>query len=169
MLTRRIKHFYQIRVHALLRLPTYLYLPVTWQTIEFTYASLGVLSISVMIVNLVARILVIQSWLSSVYQRDKKFSFVYIYLLFFTVFTPYYTTTSMQEHTDPLYYGPQKHRMLTSSNVANKIVDMTFDQNSNKKSQTGESVEIGYVCCWKDLPPLASNPQINRYVDQPMQ
>jgi len=53
----------------------------------------------------------------------------------------------MQEHTDPLYYGPQKHRMLTSSNVANKIVDMTFDQNSNKKSQTEESVEIGYVCC----------------------
>jgi len=53
----------------------------------------------------------------------------------------------MQEHTDPLYYGPQKHRMLTPSNVANKIVDMTFDQNSNKKSQTGESVEIGYVCC----------------------
>lgn len=68
----------------------------------------------------------------------------------------------MQEYTDALCYGPKKHRMLTPSNVANKIVDMTFDQNSNKKYQTGESVEIGYVCCWKDLPPFASNLQINR-------
>ena len=50
--------------------------------------------------------------------------------------------TRMQEHADPLLYRSQKHKMITPSKVADKIVDTTFDENSNKY-QSGESVDIG--------------------------
>ena len=50
--------------------------------------------------------------------------------------------TSMQGQSDPLLYRSQKHKMITPSKVADKIVDTTFDENSNKY-QSGESVDIG--------------------------
>lgn len=54
--------------------------------------------------------------------------------------------TSMQEHADPHFCRSQKHNMLTPSKVANKIVNIIFDQNSNK-CQSGEPVGIGYGFC----------------------
>jgi NAD(P)-dependent dehydrogenase (short-subunit alcohol dehydrogenase family) len=50
--------------------------------------------------------------------------------------------TSMQADADPVYYKAHKNRMLTPSEVADRIADMIFDEKSNKY-KTGEAVNIG--------------------------
>ena len=48
--------------------------------------------------------------------------------------------TKMQEDVDPDYHGKHKDNMLVPRQVAEKVVEMIFD---DKKYNSGQSVEIG--------------------------
>ena len=48
--------------------------------------------------------------------------------------------TKMQEDVDPDYHRKHKGNMLVPKQVAEKVVEMIFD---DKKYNTGQSVEIG--------------------------
>jgi len=54
--------------------------------------------------------------------------------------SPGEVATKMQKHVDPEYYRQYENRMLKPQEVAEKIVDMIFD---NARYHNGQSVDIG--------------------------
>ena len=48
--------------------------------------------------------------------------------------------TKMQEDVDPDYYRNNKHKMLKSKTVAEKILEMIFEE---RRYRNGQSIEIG--------------------------
>ena len=48
--------------------------------------------------------------------------------------------TKMQEDVDPGYYRNNKHKMLKSKTVAEKILEMIFEE---RRYHNGQSIEIG--------------------------
>jgi hypothetical protein len=48
--------------------------------------------------------------------------------------------TKMQEDVDPGYYRNNKHKMLKSKTVAEKILEMIFEE---RRYRNGQSIEIG--------------------------